>query len=281
MPPSSLWRSISRPAVAAIATVTATGATAKSLLHAPPPITIAHADDDALHPPRIDWPHSSMFSSFDAASIRRGYHVYANVCSSCHSLSRIAYRNLVGVAFSEDEVKEMVEEIEVEDGPNEEGLMFSRPGRLSDYIPTPYPNDQAARYANNGALPPDLSLMAKARHGGADYLWALLTGYRDAPQGINVRDGLYYNPYFPGGQIAMARALYDDAVEYEDGTPATTSQMAKDVSTFLAWAAEPEHDTRKKMGMEFMGAMAVLAVGLLYMKRFSWSLFKSRRLEFR
>lgn len=222
-----------------------------------------------------------MLASFDAAAIRRGYQVYANVCASCHSLNRIAYRNLVGVAFSEDEVKEMVEEIEVEDGPNEEGAMFSRPGRLSDYFPAPYPNDEAARYANNGALPPDLSLIVKARHGGADYLWALLTGYRDAPEGISVRDGLHYNPYFPGGQIAMERALWDDAVEYEDGTPATTSQMAKDVSTFLAWAAEPEHDLRKRMGMEWIGGLTVLAVGMLYMKRFKWSLYKSRRLEFR
>lgn len=222
-----------------------------------------------------------MLGSFDAASIRRGYHVYANVCASCHSLSRIAYRNLVDVAFTEDEMKAIAEEIEVEDGPNEEGLMFTRPGRLSDYFPSPYPNEEAARYANNGALPPDLSLIVKARHGGADYLWSLLTGYRDAPEGINVRDGLHYNPYFPGGQIAMARALYDDAVEYEDGTPATTSQMAKDVSTFLAWAAEPEHDVRKKMGMEMIAGLAILSFGLLYMKRFKWALIKSRRLEFR
>lgn len=203
------------------------------------------------------------------------------MCSSCHSLNRIAFRNLVDVAFTEDEAKEMAEEIEVEDGPNEEGLMFSRPGRLSDYMPAPYPNEEAARYANNGALPPDLSLIVKARHGGENYLWALLTGYRDAPEGINVREGLYYNPYFPGGQIAMAQALYDGAVEYEDGTEATASQMAKDVATFLAWAAEPEHDERKKMGMEWIGGFIILALGMLYMKRFYWSLYKSRRLEFR
>lgn len=275
----SMWRTLPRSAMTAAAAITATSATAMTLTTRD--FNVARADDDALHPPRIHWPHSSLLASFDAASIRRGYQVYTNVCSSCHSLSRIAYRNLVGVAFTEDEVKEMVEEVEVEDGPNEEGAMFTRPGRLSDYIPAPYPNDEAARYANNGALPPDLSLIIKARHGGADYLWALLTGYREAPEGINVRDGLYYNPYFPGGQIAMERALYDDAVEYEDGTPATTSQMAKDVATFLSWAAEPEHDERKKMGLEFIGAMAILSVLLLYMKRFKWSLYKSRRLEFR
>lgn len=275
---SSFWRSLARP-VFGVASTSATATTGTGL--ATSPSDVAFADDDALHPPRINWPHSSMLGSFDAASIRRGYHVYANVCASCHSLSRIAYRNLVDVAFSEDEMKAIAEEIEVEDGPNEEGVMFTRPGRLSDTFPSPYPNDEAARYANNGALPPDLSLIVKARHGGADYLWSLLTGYRDAPEGINVRDGLHYNPYFPGGQIAMARALYDDAVEYEDGTPATTSQMAKDVSTFLAWAAEPEHDTRKKMGMEMIACLSILTFGLLYMKRFKWALVKSRRLEFR
>lgn len=275
----SLWRSLSRPTIAVAGLAAATAQTSKSWTM--PSMNVARADDDALHAPRIHWSHSSPLASFDAASIRRGYHVYANVCASCHSLSRIAYRNLVDVAFTEEEVKAMVEEIEVEDGPNEEGAMFSRPGRLSDYIPSPYPNDEAARYANNGALPPDLSLIVKARHGGGDYLWALLTGYRDAPQGINVRDGLYYNPYFPGGQIAMARALYDDAVEYEDGTPATTSQMAKDVTTFLAWAAEPEHDLRKKMGMQWVGGMIILFFGMFYMKRLKWSLYKTRRLEFR
>lgn len=280
MASSSIWRSLARPGLTAAAAVTLAAATAKTLSTSS--IHVAYADDDdALHPPRIHWPHSSPLSSFDAASIRRGYHVYANVCASCHSLSRIAFRNLVGVAFTEDEVKEIVEDMEVEDGPNEEGAMFSRPGRLTDAMPSPYPNDDAARYANNGALPPDLSLIVKARHGGGDYLWALLTGYRDPPQGINVRDGLHYNPYFAGGQIAMARALYDDAVEYEDGTEATTSQLAKDVTTFLAWASEPEHDERKKMGLEFMGGMAILVVFMLYTKRFKWSLIKSRRLEFR
>lgn len=275
----NLWRSLTRPALLAATAVTTTAAATYSLSPASP--AVAHADDEAMHPPHIKWPHSPILGSFDAAAIRRGYHVYTNVCASCHSLSRVAYRNLVGVAFSEDEAKEMAEDIEVEDGPNEEGEMFSRPGRLSDYFPSPYPNEEAARFANNGALPPDLSLIVKARHGGADYLWALLTGYRDAPEGINVREGLYYNPYFPGGQIAMERALWDEAVEYDDGTPATTSQMAKDVSTFLAWCAEPEHDLRKKMGMEFIGGLTILAFGLLYMKRFRWSLYKTRRLEFR
>lgn len=239
------------------------------------------ADDDALHPPSIPWPHKGPFSSFDAAAIRRGYEVYKNVCASCHSLNRVAYRNMVDVAFTKDEVKDIAEDTEVEDGPNDEGEMYTRPGRLSDIFPAPYPNEEAARYANNGALPPDLSLIIKARHGGADYLWSLLTGYRDPPEGIFVREGLHYNPYFAGGQIAMARALYDGAVDYDDGTPATTSQMAKDVCTFLSWAAEPEHDERKQMGMQWIGMLAILFVTMTYYKRFRWSLYKTRQLEFR
>lgn len=271
-----MWRQILRP-IAGISSATGCA----SLVSGRAGRMAARADDDQLHAPDIKWPHSGMLASFDAGAIRRGYHVYTNVCASCHSLNRIAYRNLVGVAFSEEEMKTIVEDLEVEDGPNEEGLMYSRPGRLSDYFPSPYPNEEAARYANNGALPPDLSLIVKARHGGANYLWALLTGYRDAPEGINLREGLYYNPYFPGGQVAMAQALYDGAVEYEDGTPATASQMAKDVSCFLAWCAEPEHDERKKMGMQWVGGFTILAFGMFYMKRFRWSLLKSRRLEFR
>lgn len=271
-----MWRQILRPA-AALTSVVGGGALLRNACAGP----AAFADDDALHAPDITWPHSGLMSSFDAAAIRRGYHVYANVCASCHSMNRIAYRNLVGVAFSEDEVKALAEDTEVEDGPNEEGAMFSRPGRLADTLPAPYPNEEAARYANNGALPPDLSLIKKARHGGENYLWALLTGYRDPPEGISIREGLYYNPYFPGGQIAMARALYDGAVEYEDGTPATTSQMAKDVATFLCWASEPEHDDRKKFGMQWIGGCAMMFLGLVYLKRLRWSLYKTRRLEFR
>lgn len=261
------------PAVAATAGATglalATGSTA------------LRANDDALHPPQFPWSHKGALSSFDAASIRRGYNVYRNVCASCHSMNRIAYRNLVDVAFSSDEVKEMAEETEVEDGPNDEGLSFSRPGRLSDVMPAPYANEEAARYANNGALPPDLSLIVKAREGGEDYIFALLTGYRDPPEGISVREGLHYNPYFAGGQIAMARALYDGGVEFDDLTPATTSQMAKDVSTFLAWAAEPEHDERKKMGMEWVATFTLLAMAMFYAKRFKWSVFKTRKITFR
>ena len=204
--------------------------------------------------------------------------VYTQVCASCHGLSRIAYRNLVDVCYSEAEVKEMAADTDVVDGPNDEGEMFERPGKLSDYLPSPYPNEEAARYANNGAYPPDLSLITKARHDGQNYVFSLLLGYREPPAGVSVREGLHYNPYFPGGAIAMPKMLVDGGVEYDDGTPATETQMAKDVTTFLAWAAEPEADDRKLMGAKFMFALSLVAVQAVYYKRWMWSPLKARRL---
>lgn len=158
------------------------------------------------------------------------------------------WRTLVGVSHTVDEAKAMAEECEYDDEPNDAGEILKRAGKLSDYLPSPYPNEQAARAANQGALPPDLSLIVKGRHGGCNYIFSLLTGYPDEPPaGAKVPEGLHFNPYFPGTGIAMARVLYDGLVEYDDGTPATTSQMAKDVTEFLNWAAEPEMDDRKKV----------------------------------
>jgi ubiquinol-cytochrome c reductase cytochrome c1 subunit len=176
--------------------------------------------------------------------------VYKQVCSACHSMRFIAYRNLVGVSHTETEAKREAEECMVTDGPNDTGLMFQRAGKLSDYFPSPYANDEAARHANNGSLPPDLSYITAARHGGEDYVFSLLTGYCEAPAGILLREGQYFNPYFPGGAISMAQAIYSEVIEYSDGTPATASQLAKDVSVFLKWAAEPEHDDRKQMALK-------------------------------
>jgi ubiquinol-cytochrome c reductase cytochrome c1 subunit len=206
----------------------------------------------------------------------------------------------------------MAEEVEYTDGPNSEGEMFQRPGKLADYMPRPYPNEEAARAGNAGAYPPDLSLMVKARHGGAvsqvlllsqcinwhliqDYVFSLLTGYMDPPAGVEIREGMNYNPFFPGGAISMARVLFDGLVEYEDGqskkllyskfwsfslgTPATTSQMAKDVVTFLSWAAEPEHDERKKYGIKAVIILSALFVLSLYVKRFKWSSIKNRKIS--
>ncbi|KAF5355255.1 hypothetical protein D9758_006026 [Tetrapyrgos nigripes] len=240
----------------------------------------SHLSDEGLHPPHYPWPHGGFFDSFDHARqvIRRGYQVYREVCAACHSLDRIAWRNLVGVSHTVDETRAMAEEVEYQDGPNDEGEMFMRPGKLSDYMPGPYPNEEAARAGNAGALPPDLSLIVKARHGGADYIFALLTGYIDPPAGVEIREGMNYNPFFPGGAISMARVLFDGLVEYDDGTPATTAQMAKDVVTFLNWAAEPEHDERKKTGIKAVILFSTLFALSLYTKRFKWTPIKNRKI---
>jgi len=241
--------------------------------------TMLLCDDDALHPPSQPWDFSGFLSSYDAASVRRGHQVYVQVCASCHGLSAIAYRNMAGVCYTEEEVKAMAEDTDVMDGPNDEGEMFERPGKPSDYFPSPYPNEEAARFANNGAYPPDLSLIMKARHNGPNYIFALLTGYKDPPAGIPPRETQYYNPYFVGGWIGMPEPLTDGAVDYEDGTPNTASQMTKDVCTFLAWAAEPEADERKLMGFKWLSALSIMFFFTWYYKRVRWSPVKNRRLE--
>lgn len=219
-----------------------------------------------------------MCSAYDHRSIRRGFQVYQQVCATCHSINQIHFRDLVGVAYTEEEAKELALNIELTDGPNDEGEMFDRPGRLSDKIPSPYANEEAARFANGGAYPPDLSLISKARHQGADYIFALLLGYREPPAGVSVREGLHYNPYFPGGAIAMPKMLNDEGVEYDDGTPATEAQQAKDVATFLAWAAEPEADDRKLMGAKWIVALTLVLATTVYYKRWKWAALKSRRI---
>lgn len=226
--------------------------------------------------------HFSQYkASIDILSLRRGFQVYREVCASCHSLARIPYRSLVGTVLTVDEAKAMAEENEYDTEPNDEGEIEKRPGKLSDYLPSPYKNDEAARAANNGALPPDLSLMVKARHGGCDYIFSLLTGYpEEAPPGAVVPEGLNFNPYFPGTGIAMARVLYNELVEYEDETPATTSQMAKDVVEFLNWSAEPEMDQRKKMGVKVLVITTVLFALSVWVKRYKWSPLKTRKIAY-
>lgn len=240
---------------------------------------VAYADEaeHGLPAPDYPWPHSGILSSYDHASIRRGHQVYQQVCAACHSMSFIVYRDLIGVAYTEDEVKAIAAEVEVVDGPNDEGEMYTRPGKPSDHFPNPYLNEQAARFANGGAYPPDLSLITKARHNGQNYVFALLTGYRDPPAGVSVREGLHYNPYFPGGAIAMPKMLVDGAVEYEDGTPATESQMAKDVVSFLSWAGEPEMEERKLMGFKVILVLCLALLQAGYYKRWKWAPVKSRR----
>ncbi|MCH7538895.1 MAG: cytochrome c1 [Proteobacteria bacterium] len=223
-------------------------------------------------PPAREWTFQGIFGTFDRAAAQRGLQVYREGCAACHSLDLLYYRNLEALGYGEEEIQAIAAEHEVTDGPDEEGEMFERPARPSDRFVAPFPNPQAARAANNGALPPDLSLITKARAGGPDYLFALLTGYQEEPpEGVEFVEGMYYNEYFPGRQIAMPPPLFDDAVEYADGTPATVEQMARDVVTFLSWAAEPEMEERKRLGIKVILFLVVLT-GLFYaVKRKVWS----------
>lgn len=240
----------------------------------------SYASDDFVVAQSYPWSHSKPWQAFDAASIRRGHQVYQEVCSSCHSLNLIAYRNLVDVCYTEEEAKALAADITVEDGVDEDGEPVERPGKLTDHFPAPFGSEIEARAANNGAMPPDLSLIIKARMGGADYLFALLTGYRDPPQGVQLREGMNYNPYFPGGAIGMPPQLNDGLVEYPDGTEATISQMAKDVTTFLCWTAEPEHDYRKKVGMKSVLLAGLTIIPALYWKRLKWSPWKTKVVQY-
>lgn len=265
-----------------IAGATLAGITASGLLYGESLTANAMAaSEHGLHSPEFDWPQNGPLQTFDHASIRRGYQVYREVCAACHSLDRVAWRTMVGVSHTNSEVKEMAEEFEYDDEPDDNGNPKKRIGKLADYIPAPYPNEQAARAANQGALPPDLSLIVKARHGGSDYVFSLLTGYpEDAPAGVVVPLGSNYNPYFPGGAIAMGRVLFDDLVEYEDGTRATTSQMAKDVTQFLNWCAEPEHDERKRLGLKTVIILSSLYLLSVWVKKFKWAGIKTRKFTF-
>ena len=212
------------------------------------PLSTSAAGDTAQYK-TVDWSFDGVTGTFDRPSIQRGYQVYKEVCASCHSMDLIAFRNLVQVGFSEEEAKALAAESTMMDGPDEAGDMFERPGKIFDYFPAPFANEQAARASNGGAYPPDLSLIVKARMDGANYVYSLLTGYEDAPEGMDV-GALHYNPYFPGTKIAMASPLSDDMVEYQDGTAATVDQMSKDVVNFLQWTAEPEMEERKQMGIK-------------------------------
>lgn len=221
--------------------------------------------------PKVDWSFDGPFGSFDRGALKRGAQVYFETCAGCHAIRLVAYRNLMEIGFTEAEVKAIAAEYEVEDGPNEEGEMFMRPAILPDRFVSPYANDNAARASNNGALPPDLSLMVKARVGGANYLYGLLTEYHDeAPDGFDLAEGMMYNSVFPGNQIAMPPPVDDDSVEYADGTKATKDQIAKDVTTFLAWTASPEMEVRKRMGVKVMVFLFFLTVLMYALKRKIW-----------
>jgi len=215
----------------------------------------------------MEWQFDGAFGTFDRQSIQRGFKVYKEVCSACHSLKRIAFRNLLEVGFSEAEVKSLAAGYSIADGPDDEGEMFERPGRASDYFPEPYANEKAARASNNnGALPPDLSLIIKARGDGANYVYSLLTGYSNPPSNFELGENMHYNPYFSGGgkQFSMIPPLLQTGqVEYTDGVEPTVDQMAQDVVHFLQWAAEPEMEARKRMGAAVMIFLTIFT-GIFY-----------------
>jgi len=219
-----------------------------------------------------DWSFSGAFGQYDKAQLRRGWQVFHDICSNCHSMKLVSYRNLGYLGFTEDQIKEFAAEKQVADGPNDQGDMFQRAARASDRIVPPFANDAAARVANNGALPPDLSLISKARKGGPDYVYAILTGFEETPPADHVvPDGMYYNKAFSGGNIGMPPPVSDDAVSYADGTKATKEQISKDVVAFLNWAAEPELDVRHSMGVKVIGFLLVLTAMFYALKRKIWA----------
>lgn len=220
--------------------------------------------------PEVKWSFDGPFGTYDRAALQRGLLVYRQVCASCHSMKLVSYRNLSALGYNEDEIKAIAAEYTVMDGPDDSGEMFERPARPSDKFKSPFANDKAAAAANNGAIPPDLSLITKARHGGANYVYGIMTGYTAAPETVTLLDGQYYNRTRDGGVISMPPPLSNGLVEYTDGTPQTTEQYAKDVSHFLTWAAEPEMEERKHMGVKVLLFLAIFAAVMYGVKRKVW-----------
>jgi ubiquinol-cytochrome c reductase cytochrome c1 subunit len=223
---------------------------------------------------KTDWSFKGLFGKFDRSALQRGYQVYTEVCSSCHSMKYVSYRNLSekgGPEFSEEAVKAIAASFEVNDGPNADGEMFTRPGKPSDKFVMPYNNVKAAEAANGGAYPPDMSVLVKARGGGVNYIYSLLQGYEDPPAGVNLDDGVYYNKYMYGNKIKMSAPLSEDIVEYGDGTKATVEQMSKDVTTFLMWTAEPHLETRHQMGFKAIVYLIILTILVYFSMKKIWS----------
>lgn len=231
----------------------------------------ANSAGGTAKPVSQEWSFSGPFGTYDKASLQRGYKVYREVCATCHGMKRIAYRNLVDLGYNEEEIKKLAASYIYISGPDDEGEMFERTGLPNDYFKNPYANEKQARASNNGAFPPDLSLITKARAGGADYIYSLLTGYGHAPVDEELLVGQFWNDYFPGYKIAMPPPLMEEQVEYEDGSPLTIDQYSKDVSQFLTWAAEPEMEQRKRMGVKVIIFLMIFA-GIMYaVKRRVWS----------
>jgi ubiquinol-cytochrome c reductase cytochrome c1 subunit len=245
-----------------------------------------------LTPKQESWSFAGPFGTYDRGQLQRGLKVYKEVCSACHSMNLVAFRSLEELGYSEAQVKAFAAEYTIQDGPNDSGDMFERPGIPSDHFPSPFPNTQAAAAANGGAAPPDFSLLAKARgvergfptfifdiftqyaENGPDYIHSLLTGYnQQAPAGVTIPEGTYYNPYFISGvALKMPPPLTSDGqVTYDDGAPQTVDQYARDVSAFMMWAAEPHLEERKKTGFRVIIFLALFGVLVYLTKRKIWA----------
>jgi len=247
------------------------------------------ADEHSPAPPRVKWSFSGPFGKYDRAQLQRGLKVYREVCAVCHGLKYVAFRNLADLGYSEGQIKAIASEYKIQDGPNDQGDMFEREGRPADHFPTPWPNENAARARYNG-VPPDMSVLAKARgyergfpwfifdmftqfqEHGVDYIHALMVGYKEKPPaGVTLPQGSFYNEYFPGHAISMPPPLSDKRVDYTDGSPTTVDQYSKDVAAFMMWAAEPHLEARKRIGFQVMIFLLVLAGLLYFTKKKVWA----------
>lgn len=235
-------------------------------------ISAFHAQTEQADPiPKQKWSFNGLTGTFKRDALQRGFQVFKEICSSCHGIKQLRFRELEHIGFTPAQVQALAASYSIDDGPNLEGEMFNRPGLPSDAYPRPYKNENQAKSANNGAYPVDLSLITKARKGGADYVYALLTGYAQAPNGFSLREGEHYNRYFSGRKIAMAPPLMmDDQVTYADGTKATISQMAQDVVTFLSFVSEPEMERRKQSGIQTLLYLCFMTTLLYLLKRRIW-----------
>jgi len=228
------------------------------------------AAEEMIEMPKHKWSFNGLTGKFDKSSLQRGYKVYREVCSGCHSMNLLYYRDLIDIGFSTDEVKAIASEYTVLDGPNDEGEMFERSAKSSDHFVSPYANEQEARLSNNGSYPPDLSVITKAKKYGADYIYNLLVGYSDPPEDFELGEGMYYNKWKEGHQIAMSQPLDDGYVDYDDGTENSLSQLSKDVTAFLVWSAEPELEERKKLGIKVILFFIVLGSIVFVVKNRLW-----------
>ena len=220
--------------------------------------------------PQHEWSFEGITGTFDRGALQRGYQVYSEVCSGCQSMKLLYYRDLIDIGFSEDQVKAIASEFTVIDGPNDEGEMFERDARPADRFVSPYLNDNEARANNNGAYPPDLSVITKAKKDGANYIYNLLLGYKDPPADMEVGEGMYYNIYMAGNQIAMPQPIYDESVDYADGTNNSAEQLAEDLVVFLTWAAEPELEVRKNLGIKVILFFIILGFIIFLAKNRLW-----------